>query len=694
MATKQILLLIALILALPFVSAEIEFRTYDASSNFFLGAIDTPASLCSCQSYTDKIILRNQGNFASIYQITTNLDYVTGPESVTLMPGEEKIIDLFVNVPCNKRPSFETYRVIVEDNYNEQKEIRRTLQINRCESVQAQILYPQQIQPCEPHTYLVNLTNPAPFTEDYKITFKSPINMQYSVTLLSNQNVLFEQNHTFECDIYGDKEIEVEIESIKNNLKRTFKETIHINRSYDFEVSTQLEDLCLRETAYIPITVTNNAQIENEFTLTGAVQAQFNLSPGQSQTTDFVTTPTRLGESTNEVIVTSTLGDIRKSLDLNTTTVQCHNIELTAPSQICDEDPYIFQITNTGKFEERVNVSTNVGDFILTLLPGEIHEEQLDYPETLRATATILDRELYKEFTYTQNTEVFRGDECRRVEILDKRPRTRYYEDFYLLIQNTGLKTASYDVQTTRFETQDFVELEPGQIKQLNFTTNLTEEEIGTKFFTVQIGPFEEQISLRIMDRPFITRATETISEYPCQTVLIILLIILVLGLIKNRRRRYFKRKTLFTIIIVGILLLITWPASMHEQTQLSQTNLTIMQGEDFVLDLNTLFVDPDGGELFFEMGRAPSLPHTINRSDLILRPRTIQTTNMTIIAIDSELDFTESPLISINVIPFQESNFNDAISYYCLQLIIILLTLIFIVFIFRGRRKRKKKTN
>lgn len=736
---KLKILFTILVLFLTFSLAQAEITVIQIPSPdqaFSIGATIQNPSVCSCAGLVDNIVITNTGIYTSSYEITTNSPYAQEVMPVVLRGGETTTISIMHSVPCETRAQTLDYNVNVKNTFGGEKQISRSLTINQCKSIGATITGPKEVLPCEPVTFNINVTNTAPFFEDFYVStisyenyFKEKIHL---VSLDSGQTGFVQKEMTLSCDLFGKKEVEFEIFAQRSNMEAFFTHEMEVKKDYDFSISFDpQEPLCKKDTREIPITITNEGSVDNVYNLflndrrAYLLHNELEIAAGESaQTTIVLTRHHRVLENELLLTVDSKFGDMRVQERIPYQTISCFELE----TELWIED---FSNSCTGEITVPFVIRNNAPNKKLTeveailYFQNEIIKRSHDlYDEVIdEVTFTVEDFnairnipviiEVYgPELVIDRKTITFHGKSyCDRLAVQNNRISNLYNEStLNITLINRGIIDQNYTIYTENYPvnfTQEIF-LEKGQSKSIFLPQNKTLEDVGRHNFNLIAESDKATYSFTITHIVREDTALNRFLSFLLNLWWLWLLLLLLLLLWLLIRLILFLIRTLtweftffkwFLVIFVIILILIAIIAFLNAVAIRGEFNVNGMPlivmhtNDEFNLNLSNHFIDPDGGPLRYEIGLPPSLVNAkINQEMLTLKSsnETINT-NFTIIAYDMLEDFTESPVYELEVRQPIDYAFAKT-NWFRILLILIIIAVILFVLPNKVRPRKKNK--
>jgi uncharacterized membrane protein len=730
-------------------SNNVIINQYTSDFVFNLGATNPNPLVCICGSMVDKIYITNTAPYEATFNLMTNLnDYVKLPYSqVKLQSGATAEINVLVTADCSSKEEKLDYNILVTNNFGMQYTIERELQIDRCQSITATLYASNStVAPCTPVLYTVELKNNVPFPEQYIISPKNTLffdRNKYDAQLAPNRSGYFNFTYTPDCNIYGKKEIEFNIQSINNKLSARLNHELTIERAYDFSViNDENVSLCRGKEDVIPVKVKNLAGFENKFTFSPVNKLDLISAPTQTanirqgdEFTFLVTAKPTDSTKSNQVFefeINSELGNINYRGRINLETRECYAVDVRI---ISDENPslcsgtheYYVLVENHGLFEERIYLEDNsdyaeVYPSTIVLEPQESRNVSLmlSLPEEnikdLEFTVTARTDSTSKQWSDSFNVDVQKLRDCTMVQFSTKKLVARYgTENVTFQITNRGTVEESYFINyegTNLLSLKtDEVKLNAGESKDIVLDINVDKSEpqkkFGFKIYAISSNDniYENNMVLKMTDTPLIQKLYAMVISTICTTVSAILIFLIIVGLIiiivfainniKVPMVLKFVALGLIILIIIAVLLSFGLPQSRYpkiDRALSDQTNLYWYEDETYAIDLNEYFFDPDNDTLVFSTeDELENINISINGPIVTFIPAQNWSGNARIrfIAEDPEGERIISSGINLNVLEVPEFSWIDWYFRNCVYinalLLIILLSLIFLT----GNKKK-----
>jgi hypothetical protein len=674
-ATKTLTLL-ALLLTLPtLVTAAIDIDLYGNDRSFTTQATRANPTVCIGDTTRDAVSITNTGDYASTYQINTNLDEAQpGQQSTRLQPGQQTTIPIFIQQPFSANPSQQEYTVDITDSYNKTQRIQRTLTTNRCQSLQAELYRqtPQTINPCQPINYKIRLENPAPFSETYTITANDRGIRR--LTLDPGAEQTLNTTVQYACSTYGNVTTDFRITADNNDVQTHLPDDLTIRQNYPYTVSEATlkpnQPTCTDETLRATYTITNNAPFNNTYTVATDLQTntdQVTLEPDESTTITASTTSTTPTTINEPITFTSERGDITKTRTVNTSFTDCYNATTsttdTSTYYCAGQNHYPLTITNDNQFQTtyttNITTTTNNATFntptSTQLSPGE--QRTIHIPFTADPlgieTTTITTQTTYQhrsgqttELTTTQDIRLHDTYQCTKADT--PRQTTAYYDDTLTVpITNNGIHTATYDATTntsTYTPWQNNLTIPGGgNTKYLvlnhdyNQTTTRTDKVELTLKNTANGYEYTNNITITLSPEPWWHTLTTYINDSTCAQITTALLILILLALAAAPRIAISPTltTTLNAAAIIAAIIAISIAGlppllepSSTVQAEPNGITATLPANTTTTINLDDYFQDPDNDAITYTTTSVANLTTTINNETLTLSgdPGTYQT--------------------------------------------------------------------
>ncbi|MBD3209258.1 hypothetical protein GF367_02480 [Candidatus Woesearchaeota archaeon] len=600
MKAAQLMILFLLIIAAP-VIAELSIITYPVGDAFSVSPGAESIALCQCEPFMDQFVIRNSGRFTSKYMITfSHPELVSLSEtSFELLPGETKVVYLFINAPCGDEFSKDvTFRV--DDLFGNRFVFEKTLEVGKCQNLEASLSVSQDepVMPCTPVTYEVLVENTGVFTETYELWFGGERYDEYfdnpyqTLILPPEQSGVANATMTLDCALSGDFAIPFHVAAEQNELAAELSHDLTVLEGYDYFFGATIEDVCAQDVAELPVTIRNDALFSNDFSLWLEAPTFFSLEKrnvtiaADEEEVIMLTAAPGAADAGNHTIglhAQNTIGGVRKTITADVIVNTCYGVSINVDVQEHIVDcagyrEYPVLVENTGTMEENVTVAVAGSPFAsfeqehLVLGPGQTADLSLvlDIPAE-NAVETVL------QVRASVDGKDVVGEDTIAVSFVDEyacyQPGLAYNEvrlsdqagEFVLVLANNGLDTTTYDVA---FDGPGWLEIDaatdefwlaPGERANVTMLMYQDESDVlgryeGSLLVFVEsvdderVLTYVHPFAVRVHGQGFVAKVAERcvglIAAYPCQFVSVALLALLVAGVVyvlarpQKRRRR------------------------------------------------------------------------------------------------------------------------------------------------------------
>lgn len=752
-----ILLVVVIFILTAFVSAQdsIVINKYSTYSDFNTGAYNAQPNVCICGDSFDKIFIENTGSFHTVFNITTNrADLVTLPfSSIELAPGQKIDMDILISADCSLNEGSRDYVITIANNYGTVKELRRSLDVNECQTISAQLFASKnEINPCQPVNYTINLTNPATFSESYLIR---PLDMseyfsypEYTLDLMSGQSGYVQTVFEPACSIYGNESLRFEIIAKNSGLKALLAHDLNIKQNYSFDTYVdQNIDLCQYSYSGRDITIKNTAGVANNYTLrlNGAPafavlnETKFGLLPGESKIVNLDLEPGDGSKGTHfvDLEVDTEIGDASVVVPLNLSVSECYDLSLNIdnPFKTCTGDrSFDLEVSNTGKYNETVLLSSDsefilvpsevvvgAGDTKTVRITSSVVENQSKVNIPFKITATLKDRPTWLSWKDNANIVVYEQYLCTYPVVYPTKISARYNTSVKALkITNDGLENTTYDVAYSGSSwlsvSEKRITLGPKESGYLTLNLYNDSSEVQNKYyFDLNLTSenndrsYVKHFELVMTDASFLEKGFNYVVSTPCTLVsaIIVLLIILALIFLFVAKSLKIKADRTYKIVIASLILLViiatfavfgfpksNYPALDKEKVE-NPLYLVWYQDHAYRLDLSDYFKDPDNDALNFSVQDVPAnFTVSIKDSIVTLRPDNgwNGTARVKFSAVDIAGDDVVSPSFDLEVVPYEKLSFEGFYFKYCPYINAVLLIILLALLLLLPCKKDVKK--
>jgi hypothetical protein len=660
----SISLFFILLLITP-VFAAIDIVTYPATDGFSLVAGSTSVELCYEESVIDSFVVRNTGQYASIFSIALSASKMVSvsESSFELLPGKEKTV--FIYAQAAHKDFSETVFFEVGDIFGNKKSFEKTFVVGRCQNLEASLLFNEvlPIDPCSPVIYEVLVHNIGSYTETYLVDFGGDAFAEYfgtpyqSLVISAGQSGIASSSLSLPCRMSGDMIIPFRVHAQKNDLDARLTHVLSVDPAYDFTASLDYEHIVCRDKMdTFFMTIQNNAPFTNNFTLTFVgpdfitlKSSTLELASGASSVVELTAggSNASLGDYAFTIIVTDATAGWTQSFVGNVSLVDCYgvsvNIDMQEDISACagyHEYPVIVQ--NTGLIAEDIMLSVDgsfasLRDEEFSLAPGESKASLvvLDVPrdesvdEVLTVSGAIMGSSVLTKDTI--KVSLLDASACHEPVIAIPRVDEKVSAAEVIFdVKNLGRAQSYYKVSfagaswlSLASESEEIV-LAPGESAPLTLLLYQDESAVQKYYggvFRIVVsdaaGDIEYFLPVDIVmhDKSFVVKSFEYFSAHPCQFASLLLFLFIIIGILviiarsaDGRERTRGVLPVLLLAWLVAVIIVIFLQggiAPLYEPVlQNPDDALTIRVAEDesYVLDISSFFVDPDGDSMRFSV--------------------------------------------------------------------------------------------
>ncbi len=567
----SVLFLLALMIAHA-ASAVIDVNTYPLYRDFSVTTASA-ISACSCAGARDPITITNLASYDVTFTLSADTTAVTFSENaVVLAPQESRTVSATIAADCST--GTQEYEISVKSNLGLEKRFAKTITTTQCQNIEMRLkTMNSTVLPCSPARFLIFVTNVGPFSEDYSISSNHDAEMKYSArtfTLQPNTTAQVNASVTFDCSIFGSKDITFTTRSIKNGLTASIDSPITIDRAgYNFDIlfnnkplandtPTATVQVCNRVyRTLIPLTIINSGSVDNTFTITtkslpkyitlNDVDREISLKAGESKTVYFSadTQAFRYENAYDAFTVTikSKLGDIKKEQRIGVNHLLCyeHTISIAGIAKNSEKNPiftvanslYSYDVTvkNLGMYTEDIALSIQgapsgvaLSQKSITVKSGESKTVRLFItgPDTNEIYHITVTAALKNQISETSGVWIksFDVQESHKIAITKNLYRINYQTAAITIpVKNTGISDGTY---TVRFNGNPMLTLNTSQVTLnagesktvtlLAHTNNISAGDYSgtlTLVHTDSQASYSTPITVRLKDKSVFTKAWE-----------------------------------------------------------------------------------------------------------------------------------------------------------------------------------------
>ncbi len=370
---KALGLLLALILIMPTVLADVQYSTFDAWLN-------SEQVACQCGVYETTINILNTGsdNTFTIEFSGSGAQWATVAENfIFLKQGEQRQVPVYVNIPCNANTADLFFTVSSINGV--QKDLYQDIPITRCSNLQVEPIQDMQTaNPCRPLAYTFDVFNAGNFQETYEFEtseFKRETQfLPESISLFPQTTATVTAIVTPACDEYGEFDFEFTIKALSNDQETSIPVSAYINRDYGFTTTagyfdennqniftpkTTPYEACINENYVIPIRLTNDGSVQNTYDLDVSMGVLSEYAPTiPAHSSKLIALAILEKNVQQEVIVLdieTELGDFEQKLGIPVDIQNCYDATIHAPeTYYVNQSTLYVGVTNDGSKELNV----------------------------------------------------------------------------------------------------------------------------------------------------------------------------------------------------------------------------------------------------------------------------------------------------------------------------------------------------
>jgi hypothetical protein len=520
---KNILLLIMMlaILVMPVQAALIVNKVTDEFSIQSPYPVDNVKS-CQCGVRTEKIIVKNLGDFDTLYKaevISPIQDLITvSDKSFNLAPGEEKVVEVYINTPCDT--SLNTYYVVkICTNYGRSKEIYKNFVSQKCQNIKLEcsLMNPdKEILPGDIVAIKADIQNVAGFQDTYDVApqYYKEFTTQSSEKITVNPD---DKKSVFiyvklPVGQYGKIDYPIVVSSEKGANNANCLLSFDIAKDYDYSVKTDEFEIsaCDDVAKQSIITIENLAKTPNKYYMylsapgfVNLSQKQLSLDAGEKENIALNINPKHGNAGTYDLTLSigTEYGQMEKQKSFKMTVKDCFDTKVQVGAQTCEtstgcdekqqmwnslsdractgQKNYVLNIRNDGLYEQTYQITADSPGWVSVGKDNEFVKlrpsQQINIP--IKASLPDMDAKqasfvMVKQMSAPYEAHEVRIDleslserSCYNVELLQDKYSINYEDgSIPLLLQNTGLYGGTYNVALGDMDSK-FVYLEDKEIK-------------------------------------------------------------------------------------------------------------------------------------------------------------------------------------------------------------------------------------
>lgn len=733
MNSSQIFKIIFMImLVMPFAQAGLVVNKY--TNDFTLESpYNEQIKTCACESKSDLLLIKNNGNFQDNYfveVISPVAEWITIPETeFSLAPGHEKELVVYIEAACDIVGEYE-YTIRVVSAYGRVENLHRTIRNDICQNLIVDV-NPEEATTnyCTAVDFNVTIENPSAFAEEYHINYGKYdqfINSNKAIYLLPNQEKIIPGSILLPCEFYGTHKIPIIVTAEKNNLEVRDGFVLNVENQFDHSITANTEEkLCSRVTQEIPITIKNELDVSNEYSITlkgtkfvdvKNKERSFELEGLESKKIILEANPNNkdLGDKKLEVIVTSKLGDVSKSKIIDLKVNECFDFNMALPevSGCCGEKEYAINIRNDGLTTETYNIELDAPEWVIaeektiSLNPGENKDVNIliNMPcidETFEFPVTVIlnsHPEVRETKTLVVNTQTERT--CHMVAIENDEFFIKESGVVNFVLEHQGSEGGLYSLEISDElgDLEETFKLYPGETKEFNYSVtgnkgrHIVQPKINIKTDLESID-YIEHLGIELIPESKIIKFFRWFGTLGyCQWSALILLLIAIGAAIftisargKELTRLAITRKVLGLILIVLMIAIALTPVKgpvLLGPESPEDFFLVLEPNGNAIIDIEGSFIDADGDSLSYSATQPENLHISFDGSimTVIAEEGFSGVDSLVIVADDGKGGVEESPELLIYVMKEKELSTAEWWSRYCAPINLSLLLLVALI--------------
>jgi len=494
---------------------------YSAEDDFFAGS-DSVLSACACQVKQDRIYIENTGILTSTYHVELSgqaSDWsALAPSDFVLQKGDEGIVDVLINVPCDASGIY-GLETNIKTNYGTEKALSQVLDVTKCDNLLLGATdLDQESCPCTPTVYEFKVTNVANFPEIYDFSVDDHAEFislsEASVVLGPDESKSIFLFINSPCDFAGELNFNFFAHAVKNDLWASMPVKYSSLACFDYNVKIPKKiQSCADVQKLVPFTVYNNATLRNSYLMTfespefvdlltnGTSARMYSFAlPGQAFTEyTLVIETSEPGSYDLNMTFVSSRGNIQKEYSSKIQIDKCHDSALViSPEKVqsvqCETAKAYIWIQNRGKESTSYQLELNAPEDV------RISSDSLDFgpneSRTFELISDICEPGLYDISVTVKDTkynisvsdsvifDVMSTKDATMVDLDTYGIRT-YFEDktFNITLSHKGFVNGSYKAWAIIDNTTDnltWINIFP---KSFNLDVNETRE------LTLRVSP-------------------------------------------------------------------------------------------------------------------------------------------------------------------------------------------------------------
>ncbi|MFH0875948.1 MAG: hypothetical protein V1859_08470 [archaeon] len=753
-----IFLVITLFLSISLAHSEIvsvsrdnafDVKVNNLAPGLSISAIDK-IELCDCESFNEKITIKNTGNIAIWASIYSDSKYSTiYPSSFMILPSGDIEINHILNIPCDTASFENNIRVVGTNGID--KEVSRNVIVRNCPDIAIEPLnLSANITPCKKAYLTAKLINPSNYNKEYTISlfdFIGTANIAQKAKIGAKSAKILNFTLQPDCSIYGAQSPILSVESEKYSLKQP----ISLNVNWDYNFSTTIPNeayRCIGVPSEFPVVIKNLGTVENVFFVkanSSELNYNYNVSlkPKDEKTIFIGFTPKKDAIAT--VNINELYGGLTVAKNTRLIVENCYDAEISLNEKnFCvDEEKISLTVNNTGLkigtflvslYSKELGIDTGK---LVKLNAGEsktvLFKEIKLMPGNHEISATVTINETQKTKTILKKIEVKSIFDCFKPKVIAPLiwAKRTVPEEHWLMIENTGNRPAEYVLV---FEpswinySSESISLNPRDKKDIVITTFPKDEALGKQNVNLVLSEkeskqtYNETLGFQVYDYT----DTEFISKYKCLILLYLFLGLAVLSAIIiavfAMQQKSIKWPLLTVLACLVIILLISivcfsffrlyFRINYQSYVDNDNNNCTLHFANEslcesslyhkfnmntaYSLDLSKYFYDPDSDRLTFTKSDSKNITVIIkeNIAKLVPKKDWFGFESISFSADDNKGGTANSGLFIFHVLSQKKFNLIDfAIDYHAyIAAALIIVIVITIVVILRKKEDNLKE--
>ena len=396
--------------------------------------------------------------------------------------NEAKLVYAYITPNFNANPGIYNLNLIASSN-NEVKNLDYKINIPDCHNLAISGISTKNICGCSSDKYEFTILNNGIYHESYEVNINGKaapwIRLSHdSLSLEPSQSKTIYAFLDAPCGSdFGENKFTVTVRSITNNALASYDSNAIVQSCFDFDAKAEKEfvNMCEHSSEIIPLTISNLAELDNEFDLKIAGPAwanlhltRLNLSSKSSGIINLILSPDYKVEGNFDINIKakSKQSKIEKEIKFKSSVKKCNDVSLELSKKedrICldSKKSYDINIKNTGEFEKDFSLSSTQEwikpeENILRLMPGESKNIKLNFnpEENLTAKKYEINFKVQALDSSKVNSEalfnldLISKEQCYKPEMQVQNLNVNADNSgvAQIIIKNAGAETANYEL--------------------------------------------------------------------------------------------------------------------------------------------------------------------------------------------------------------------------------------------------------